>query len=417
MSIGYACLAVGVPESEMKSLMLSRVSEETLYAVCSENLAHLKNLLLYTKEQELKFFRISSDLIPFGSSDANTLRWWEIFAQELTELGLLAQSSGMRLSMHPGQYTVLNSPRPEVVKNAIDDLIYHNRVLTSLGLGSEHKIVLHIGGAYGDKREATKRFVLAFRALPQEVRQRLILENDDKLYTIGEVLSIAESVGCPAVFDNLHHLINHDSESMTDFQWIERCATTWKTQDGKQKIHYSQQDPAKKTGSHSPTIALDPFLRFYEALPDKEIDIMLEVKDKNVSALKCMHATLGASKETLQRQWLKYSSLVTERDPAMVWEIENSLAHPSEGTSLSIHFYSLLDKALAMDVSRERAAITAGEMAQKCIRTPAEEKRITKRIAEYSQGEIPLPSLKQSIMNLAIKHSLDEVLASYYFAM
>ena len=157
MGIGYACLAVGVPETEMKSLTLGRVSEKTLLETCRTNIAHLRNLITYTKGQGIELFRISSDLIPFGSSDANTLPWWEEFASELAAIGVLAQEGGIRLSMHPGQYTVLNSPRKEVVDNAIADLVYHAKVLTSLGC--EGKIVLHIGGAYGDKGEAAKRFI------------------------------------------------------------------------------------------------------------------------------------------------------------------------------------------------------------------------------------------------------------------
>jgi UV DNA damage endonuclease len=316
--------------------------------------------------------------------------------------------------MHPGQYTVLNSLRKEVVDNAIADLIYHTRVLTSMGLSPEHKIVLHIGGAYGDKVEASNRFVSTYRTLPQGVKERLIIENDDKLFTIGEVLAIAVEVGCPAVFDNLHHTINPSKEGLTAQQWIEVCATTWKPKDGRQKIHYAQQDPKKRPGSHSPTIALDDFLLFYEALPDKDIDIMLEVKDKNISALKCMHSTKGATKEQLQVQWLKYKPLVTERDPEKIWKVEDLLQDAQDGEELSIAFYRLLEKILSLEVYRSQAAITANTIADQCIQTPAEEKRITKRIAEYNQAQIPLEKLKQSIMNMAKKHSVDEVQSSYY---
>jgi len=414
MSIGYACLAVGVPESEMKSLTLSKVSEKTLLDTSRINLAHLKNLLIYTTANNLKLFRISSDLIPFGSSDANTLPWWEVFAENLLELGKLATESGIRLSMHPGQYTVLNSPRPEVVTRAIADLVYHARVLTSMGLGNEHKIVLHIGGAYGDKVEASKRFVATYLTLPQGVKDRLILENDDKLFTISEVLAIAREVGCPVVFDNLHHKINPSKEWLSDLQWIEACAPTWKGKDGKQKIHYAQQDVRKRPGSHSPTISLEPFLLFHEALPARDIDIMLEVKDKNISALKCMHATQGGTVEQLGEQWLKYKPLVTERDPEKIWKVEDLLKDAADGQVVSLAFYRLLEKNLSLEVFRSQAEITATSIAEKCIQSPAEERRITKRIAEYKQAQIPLEKLKQSIMNMANKHRVDEVLTSYY---
>lgn len=414
MGIGYACLAVALPQSEMKSLSLSRVSDQTLLETCRTNIAHLKNLLTYTKELGLKLFRISSDLIPFGSSEANTLPWWEIFGDELAAIGQLATENGIRLTMHPGQYTVINSPRKEVVTNAIADLVYHTRVLTSLALGTEAKIVLHIGGAYGEKGEATKRFIATYRSLPQEVKERLIIENDDKLYTISEVLAIAEEAGCPAVFDNLHHKLNPSAEALTESEWIGACAPTWKAGDGKQKIHYSQQDLTKRPGSHSPSIALDEFLMFYEALSDKNIDIMLEVKDKNISALKCMHATLGATKEQLKSEWQRYKPLVTERDPAKVLEMQELLRSAEDGQASAVAFYRFLEEILALKVSRPQATITARSMAKLCVRTPAEEKRIDKRIAGYKGATIPLDKLKQSIMNIANKHGVDEVLTSYY---
>ena len=412
MSIGYACLAVAVPNSEMKSLSLSRVSVQTLLDVCKTNIEHLNNLLTYTKEQNMQLFRISSDLIPFGSSEANTLPWWDIFSDELASIGALAARNNIRLSMHPGQYTVLNSPRKEVVDNAIADLVHHAKVLSSLG--SEGKIVLHIGGAYGNKGEATKRFITTYRSLPYEVKQRIVIENDDTLYTIGEVLDIAHEVGCPAVFDNLHHALNPSAEALTEWQWIEACATTWKECDGKQKIHYSQPDPTKRAGSHSATIDLHQFLKFYGSLPDTDIDIMLEVKDKNISALKCMHCTKGATKDQLLTQWQKYRPLVTERDPSKVWDVEELLEGSEEGLDTAIAFYRLLDETLALQVVREQATITANAMAKLCIRTPAEQRRIENRIISYKRATLPLHKLKQSIQNIANKHAVNEVLSSYY---
>ncbi len=414
MAIGYACLAVALPQSEMRNLSLSRVTEQSLLETCKVNIAHLRNLLTYTKDQGIQLFRISSDLIPFGSSEANPLPWWDIFGEELASIGLLATENNIRLSMHPGQYTVINSPRREVVTNAIADLVYHARVLASLGQGSEGKIVLHIGGAYGNKGEATKRFIITYNALPQEVKERLIIENDDKLYTTGEVLAIAERTGCPAVFDNLHHKLNPSAEEWTDSEWIEACAKTWKAGDGRQKIHYSQQDPTKRPGSHSPTIALEEFLAFYEALHDPKIDIMLEVKDKNISALKCMHATEGATLEELRSQWQLYRPLVAERDLAKVLDMEELLKGSEGGLASAYAFYSFLEEILALEVSRVQASLTAGSMAKLCIQTPAEQRRIDKRIAEYKRATIPLEKLKQSIMNLAQKHRVDEVLTSYY---
>lgn len=85
----------------------------------------------------------------------------------------------IRVSMHPGQYTVLNSPNDDVVKRAIEDLNYHVKVLDNFGVGENHKIILHIGGVYNDKEQAINRFADNYKRLNDQVRERLVIENDE----------------------------------------------------------------------------------------------------------------------------------------------------------------------------------------------------------------------------------------------
>lgn len=291
MSIGYACLAIGAPNTDLKSCMLKNVSEGKLMFLISYNLNSLENIIDYNIKNNIRLFRISSDLIPFGSSPANTLIWWDIFSSEFSKIGKKIKTSGMRVSMHPGQYTVLNSPSVDVVNRAVEDLNYHTKVLDSLGVESNNKIVLHIGGVYGDKEQAIRRFITNYGNLDDSVKQRLVIENDDRSYNIKDVLEIGEKMNIPVICDNLHNDINCSSKEKNVIYWINECKKTWKEKDGFQKIHYSQQDPLKRAGAHSNTINIDEFLRFYENLGRKDIDIMLEVKDKNLSALKCINYT------------------------------------------------------------------------------------------------------------------------------
>jgi UV DNA damage endonuclease len=192
--------------------------------------------------------------------------------------------------MHPGQYTVLNSPHAHVVENAIRDLAYHCDFLEAMGMDASNKIILHIGGIYGDKPAAIERFKSHYIMLDDRIKQHLVIENDDTCYTIEDVLAIGKALKIPVVFDTLHHEINPSPTSHSMIEWIVACAKTWHKKDGVQKIHYSQQAHGKRAGSHSETIDLPAFLRFYKTLPTTDLDIMLEVKDKNVSALKCIQA-------------------------------------------------------------------------------------------------------------------------------
>ena len=313
MNIGYACLTVGVPNTDQKSCMLKNASKEKLLELISYNLNSLENIIDYNIKNKIKLFRISSDLIPFGSNPVNNLKWWDIFDSRFSIIGRKIKTSGMRISMHPGQYTVLNSPKKEVVVNAIQDLHYHVKVLDTLGVGEDSKIVLHIGGVYNDKGQAIKRFISNYRELDDSVKRRLIIENDDKSYNISDVLEIGSIINAPVVFDNLHNQVNPYDKSKSDYFWIDKCKETWRGKDGIQKIHYSQQNPLKKPGSHSSTIQINEFISFYEGLKRDDIDIMLEVKDKNLSAVKCINCTsTDKSIKDLEIEWSRYKYMVLE---------------------------------------------------------------------------------------------------------
>ncbi|MCR3921683.1 MAG: UV DNA damage repair endonuclease UvsE, partial [Firmicutes bacterium] len=273
MSIGYASLTVGVPQTDLKSCILKNANEANLLQLISHNLRSLARMIDYNEKNNIMLFRISSSLIPFGSSPANKLPWWTIFSSQFQKIGAKICNSKMRVSLHPGQYTVLNSPNEEIVARAMADLQYHNQVLTSLGVGPAHKIVLHIGGVYQDKQQASKRFIANYQHLDQAIKERLVLENDDKLYNIEDVLEIATAVNAPVIFDNLHHAVNPDKHKKNDSYWIHACRKTWQKKDGKQKIHYSQQNQLKKTGSHSASIKVSEFMDFYDSVSGNNLDI------------------------------------------------------------------------------------------------------------------------------------------------
>jgi UV DNA damage endonuclease len=287
MRIGYACLTVGVENTTIRTCRLASATHERLIEIVKTNLAALNGILDYNAQNKIRMFRISSDIIPFGSNKAITFPWQTLFAKEFQALGKKARAYDVRLSMHPGQYTVLNSPHAHVVENAIRDLEHHCDVLDALKMDSTCKIILHIGGIYGDKPAAIERFKDQYTKLQRRIKQRLIIENDDTCYNAEDVLSIGQELSIPVVFDTLHHAINPSPTVKTPIAWIADCAKTWQTHDGAQKIHYSQQAHDKRPGSHSETIDLTTFLKFFKTLPSHNLDIMLEVKDKNISALKC----------------------------------------------------------------------------------------------------------------------------------
>ena len=266
---------------------MNAATQERMASLVSQNLDTLDRILEYNRANNIRMFRISSDIIPFGSNKAISFPWKSLYAKELQSLGNKAKQHDIRLSMHPGQYTVLNSPHAHVVENAIRDLAYHCDFLDAMGMDATHKIILHIGGIYGDKPAAIERFKSHYLYLEDRIKRHLVIENDDTCYTIEDVLTIGKDLKIPVVFDTLHHAINPPQTFQSSIEWLCACTQTWHTKDGTQKIHYSQQAIDKRAGSHSETIDLPTFMAFRKTLPAIDLDIMLEVKDKNISALKC----------------------------------------------------------------------------------------------------------------------------------
>lgn len=399
--IGYACIAVGVPHTQLRTCTLKNATPALLHDITQSNLTALDHMLDYNIVNNIKLFRISSDIIPFGSHPEVPFEWRELFQNQLAALGRKARDAGMRLSMHPGQYTVLNSPNEDVVKRAVEDLEYHCNFLDSLSMSSESKIILHIGGAYGEKETAVGRFIENYQSLSEPIRQRLVIENDDKIYSISEVLSTGQALSIPVVFDNLHNSVLPAQERKTDAEWIDLCGSTWQSHDGPQKIHYSQQAEGKKMGSHSATIKARAFVEYAAHLP-QACDVMLEVKDKNLSAVKCLLAT--SSKGTisdLEREWARYKYAVLERSPqnylAIRVLLKDKAAYPV------LEFYELIEDSMATVPEKGTAENAAQHVwgYVKDLATPTEKRRFETLLTQYRKEPASLRSVKNHLFKLA----------------
>lgn len=415
MKIGYACLNIGVFQTNYKNCTMKNATRENLISIIGHNLNSLNNALDYNIKNNIKIFRISSDLIPFGSSPVNDIKWWELFANEFSMLGSKIKSSKMRVSMHAGQYTVLNSPHEDVVFKSIKDLNYHNKFLDSLGTGKDSKIVLHIGGVYGNKEKAIERFIHNYSLLSPKVKERLIIENDDKSYNIGDVLKIGKILDIPVVFDNLHNKVLPYDNSKDEFYFIKQCKKTWKKEDGTQKIHYSQQDTGKRPGSHSKTIDLTEFTKFINKLDD-EIDIMLEVKDKNLSAIKCINS-ISKNKDikNLEIEWSKYKYTVLEHSSSHYNRIREILKDKNKYPV--IEFYNLIDEALNIEEDLGSVINAASHVWGyfKSISTQDEKKKWLRILNDYKKGVRTKNSLKVFLHKMALNYNVSYLIDSYYF--
>lgn len=418
MRIGYACLTIGVENAQQKTCTMKNADGERLSELIRHNLNALETMIDYNIANNIKLFRISSDLIPFASSPVNGLCWWELFREQFQTIGKKIRGSGMRVSMHPGQYTVLNSPDGDVVQRAVWDLEYHAQVLNSLEVDSEHKIILHVGGVYGDKALAVERFGSNYQKLCQSVKDRLVIENDDRSYTVSEVLEVSEKLHIPAVFDNLHHQVNPCAIPGTDMDWINAFKKTWKAADGPQKIHYSQQDPQKKPGAHSATVRIGEFMDFYGKLGRKDLDIMLEVKDKNLSAVKCILCTsAGIKTKAVEEEWSRYKYKVLENSHQGYNAIRQMFRDNDKVNPVS--FYSLVEESLQQE-STPGGPVNAALHVWgyfKNVATEKEKAEFLRNLEAFKEGKKPVSVIKNALWRLAVKYRQEYLLRSYYFVM
>lgn len=415
MSIGYACITIGVLHAGLARCTLKNASGENLRAITSTNLLALEAMIDYNIKNEIRLFRISSDLIPFGSHPINQINWWEEYEGQFRRIGDKIDQCGMRVTMHPGQYTVLNSPHEAIVKKAMEDLMYHVRILDALGTDRSSKLVLHIGGIYGDKQIAMERFIDNYKKLPQSIQDRLILENDDTNYTIQDVLEISRTIGAPVVFDNLHNMINPSREPNTEEEWILECSKTWCRQDGKPKLHYSQQKINASAGSHSNTIQLDEFLNFYNRLPDLELDLMLEVKDKNLSAVKCNNGIKDISAQLLDEEWNRYQYYVKSKSEEYYLQLKAFMQNKK--SKIAKEFYHIVEKTQELLEDREAQIKTAQLIWNEISHsgTVLEKRRLDKLLDSYQNGTGSITPIKNHLLKCARIRNLENLMNSLYF--
>ena len=256
---------------------------------------------------DIRMYRISSDLAPYATHPDLPQFHGQVAEcdADLAAIGAKARRLGIRLSFHPSQFVVLNSPDPALVGKSIADLASQAEMLDRMGLGPEAVLVIHLGGTYDDRPAARVRWVETWEArLPQHVKARLVLENDDIRFDAADALWVHGETGVRLVFDHHHHwVLNHAGLGLAEA--AARFLDTWP--DGvRPKIHFSSPRTAMKVvrrpvpgtkrteealvepllTAHAELVNPFEFASFIRLLPGRVFDVMVEAKAKDVAVLR-----------------------------------------------------------------------------------------------------------------------------------
>jgi len=293
--LGYAAINTELREWDIftsRSLILKTAKEggfEAIKLLILQNLDDFMKILIFNEAHGIRFYRMSSNMFPHLDNPKLGFTYpLKFFKEPLKKIGKYAKAYQHRLTLHPGQYTQLSSPRAEVVEQSIIDLKNHYKLMHYLDLTPVDGavIILHGGGTFGDKAKALTRWEKVFLSLPVKMRSYLVLENDENSYGVMDLLPFCERLQIPFCLDIFHNQISPDRVEITD-KLMGRIIETWKKRGIIPKIHISQQDKNSRRGAHSSTLSKIP--RYYLTIPrifQTPIDFMLEVKDKEKSVFK-----------------------------------------------------------------------------------------------------------------------------------
>lgn len=298
MRLGFAVKVLGAPG--LPSHDSRRWQNQPHLSV---SLAYLRDIFLYLENRSIHFYRLAGQLAPYLTHPDLPAFHSQLdeCTTELAVVGDLARQQRLRLTLHPGFFVQLNSPEPTLLARSIAELESSAALLDGMGIGREGVIVVHVGGVHDNREAGRARFVRGWEQLPARAKARVVLEHDDRRYSLSDALWIHRRTGVPVVFDSLHHRCLNP-EQIPSIDALRLALSTWPG-DVRPKIHISSprteirylrrpdgvrmQPPL--LNQHSDF--LDPFpvidlLSQALSLSLRPFDILLEAKAKDVALLR-----------------------------------------------------------------------------------------------------------------------------------
>lgn len=284
--LGYVALSKALDDVTTSSTITytnyinKNYNTSKLLEITKNNLDSLYEIIKYNVKNNFHFYRLTSKLVPLATHDKVDFDYITPLLDEYKKIGKLINDNNIRVDTHPDQYAVLNSMDSKIVKNTVEILEYHYKIMNAIGI-KDKIIILHVGSSACGKKASITRFINNFNKLPDHIKKCIAVENDDKVYNIKDVLELCHKINVPMVLDYHHFICNNEKEDINDY--LKEIIDTW---DGKlPKMHFSSPKSKlkKEFRSHSDYINKECFIKFINILKkqDKDIDIMLEAKAKD----------------------------------------------------------------------------------------------------------------------------------------
>ena len=260
---------------------------EKLRSIYAENTARLRKAVEFCLANNINLYRMTSNLFPFSDEPQGAAILAE-FTQDLSVIGKFALEKGLRLVLHPDQFVVLSSDAPNVVENSIKILKMHAKTMDLLKQPRSEWAAMTI---HGGKSDRSDRMVENIKKLPEEIRSRIVLENDEHAYSANQILDVCRRAEVPMVFDAHHHICrekleDYNDKSVEEIFWAAR--ETWQNPD-LQMVHISNGREKFGDRAHSDLIFTMP--EIFRFAPWIEV----EAKHKELAIEKLRNEWLSAT--------------------------------------------------------------------------------------------------------------------------
>ena len=284
--LGYVALSKALDDVTTSSTITytnyinKNYNASKLLEITKGNLEALNEIIKYNIKNNFHFYRLTSKLVPLATHNKVSFDYIAPLKDEYKKISKLINDNNIRVDTHPDQYAVLNSMDSKIVKNTVEILEYHYKIMDALGI-KDKIIILHVGSSACGKKASITRFINNFNKLSDYIKKCIAVENDDKIYNIKDVLELCHKIKVPMVLDYHHFICNNEGENLKNY--LNDIIETWNGRLAKMHFSSPKSKLKKEFRSHNDYINSDDFINFINLIKtqDKDIDIMLEAKAKD----------------------------------------------------------------------------------------------------------------------------------------